>query len=87
MVFLLINEYHSLAYFIFDGNCTKKKSLSDIFSCYKSENGEMYRYTFIDFARKKEGKSKLDIDFQFLIWIENWMEEWPTDYKLCWSAH
>ena len=59
MVFLLINEYHSLADFLFDGNCTKIRSLSDIFSSYKSENEwNVYRYTFIDFTRKKERKIK-----------------------------
>ena len=31
--------------------------------------------------REKKGKTKIDIDFQFLIWIENWMDEWPTDQK------
>ena len=29
--------------------------------------------------KKKIGKSKIDADFQFLFWIENEMDEWPTD--------
>ena len=68
MVFLLINEYHSLSDFLFDGNCTKIRSLSDIFGSYKSENSEMFTDTRLLISReKKKGKSKIDIDFQFLI--------------------
>ena len=72
MVFLLINDYHSLSNFLFDGNFTKIRRPTDIFGSYKSENSELLTDTRLVISReKKKGKSKIDIDFQFLIWIEN----------------
>ena len=42
----------------------------------------MLAYTRLLISReKKERKWKIDINFQFLIWIENWMDEWLTDPK------
>ena len=58
MVFLLINEYHSLSDFLFDGNYTKIRSLSDIFSSYKSENGEMFTDTRVLISREKRKENK-----------------------------
>ena len=80
MVLLPINEYHSLFGFLFNVDLTKLRSLRVTFLSYTRENDEMFLDTRLLISRgKEERKKKIDIDFQFLIWIENWMDEWPTD--------
>ena len=61
MVFLPINEYHSLFDFLFNVDLTKLRSLRVTFLSYTRENDEMFvdTYTRLLISReKKERKNK-----------------------------
>ena len=62
-----------MACLIFNSMVTAKiRRPSDIFGSYISENSELFTDTrFVISRENKKGKSIIDIDFQFLIWIEN----------------
>ena len=47
---------------------------------YRKEKSQILSIShFLTFCDKKSWKSKIDINFQFSILNENWMDEWPTD--------
>ena len=47
---------------------------------YRKENSQIFSIRhFLIFYDKTSWKSKIDINFQFSISKENWMDEWPTD--------
>ena len=67
MVFLPINEYHSLFDFLFNVDLTKIRSLSVTFLSYTRENDEMFLDTrlLISRERKERKKQKLTSIFNF----------------------
>ena len=59
MVFLPINEYHSLFDFLFNVDLTKIRSLSVTFVSYTRENDEMFLDTRLLISKeRKERKNK-----------------------------
>ena len=47
---------------------------------YRKEKSQIFSIRhFLIFYDKASWKSKIDINFQFSILKENWMDEWPTD--------
>ena len=58
MVFLPINEYHSLFDFLFNVDLTKLSSLSVTFLSYTRQNDEMFLDTRFLISREKKRKEK-----------------------------
>ena len=49
---------------------------------YRKDNNQIFSIRhFLIFYDKTSWKSKIDINFQFSILKETWMDEWPTDLE------
>ena len=70
VAFLLINKYNSQFDFLLNANFIKIRSLSVPFVSYTCENGRLFMTMCLLISRERKRKSKIDIDFKCLIWIE-----------------